>query len=63
MAVLQFPGAMTPLQREAFIKVETEIMQGIAALKAIGVAQGLIVALLHGHALQETRKMLDNAAG
>lgn len=59
--LVQFPGAMTGEQRAAFETLDEEILRMVEACKEVGVAQGLIVALLHAHALQQTQRMIDDA--
>lgn len=54
-------GAMTPERWQAFHALEAALLDGLAAAKEAGVAQGLIVALLHGHAHQQTAAMVDAA--
>lgn len=43
------------------VAFENAIMQAIAQAKECGLAQGLVVALLHAHAQAQTQAMLDNA--
>ena len=54
-------GAMTPARWQAFHALEAALLYGLSEAKAAGVAQGLIVALLHGHAYQQTAAMVDAA--
>lgn len=60
MSVIALPnsGAMTPEQRRVFKAADAAIAAAIDAAKEAGVPQGLIVALLHGHAHQQTAAMM-----
>ena len=56
-----FPGGV--LSREqvsAFNAFAETIAAAINEVKSADVPQGLIVAILHGHAHQETRRMMDD---
>lgn len=57
-----FPGGVvSPVQVAAFNALEAALLDAITAAKDVGVPQGFIVALLHGHALQQTQTMIDRA--
>ncbi len=51
-------GAMTAEQRRVFEATDAAFVAAIQAAKDAGVPQGLIVALLHGHAHQQTAAMM-----
>ncbi len=55
-------GAATPDQARAYRELNAVIADAVDAAKNAGVAQGLIVALLHGLAHRETQTMMDSAA-
>lgn len=59
VVALDGKGAMTAEQVRAFHMADAEIVKAIDAAKAAGVAQGLLVALLHAHAHRQTAVMLD----
>lgn len=52
---------MTPEQRRVFESADMEIVRAINNAKSAGVPQGLIVALLHGHAHWQTAEMMANS--
>jgi len=52
---------MTPEQRRAFEQADVQIVEAINAAKDAGVAQGLIVAMLHGHAHMQTSAMVKDS--
>lgn len=54
-------GAMTPERWKAFHALESAMLGALAEAKDAGVAQGLIVSLLHGHAHMQTAAMVDAA--
>jgi hypothetical protein len=60
MSVVAMPGtgAMTAEQRRTFEATDAAFVAAIQAAKDAGVPQGLIVALLHGHAHQQTAAMM-----
>ena len=60
MSVVAMPGtgAMTAEQRRVFEATDAAFVAAIQAAKDAGVPQGLIVALLHGHAHQQTAAMM-----
>ena len=60
MSVIAMPGtgAMTAEQRRVFEATDAAMVGAITAAKDAGVPQGLIVALLHGHAHQQTAAMM-----
>jgi len=60
MSVASLPGsgALTPEQRRVFEKTDAAMVAAITAAKDAGVPQGLLVALLHGHAHQQTAAMM-----
>jgi hypothetical protein len=60
MSVISMPGtgAMTAEQRRTFEETDAAFVAAIDAAKTAGVPQGLIVALLHGHAHQQTAEMM-----
>ena len=47
-------------QTRAFVLLDEVVTNALNAAKAAGVPQGLIVALMHGHALRETEYMLHD---
>ncbi len=53
-------GVVTRDQQEALITLEATVMQAIQGAQDAGVPQGLIVAVLHGHAHQQTAIMIGN---
>jgi hypothetical protein len=55
-------GAATADQARAYRELNAVIADAVDAAKNAGVAQGLIVALLHGLAHLETQTMMDSAA-
>ena len=58
-----FPGGIvSPAQTEALTAFDAKLVALIVDAKAVGVPQGLIVAVLHGHAHNETQIMIDRAA-
>lgn len=59
---MQGSGAMTPEQTRAFRACDAAMVTALDAAKASGVAQGLLVALLHGHAHRETHAMMYSEA-
>ena len=59
--LLPTDGAMTPERFRAFHRLEALMIEGLEAAKAAGVAQGLIVAILHGHAHAQTASMMQDA--
>ena len=60
MSVIALPnsGLMTAEQRRTFEATDAAFVAAIDAAKEAGVPQGLIVALLHGHAHQQTAAMM-----
>lgn len=55
-----FPGGVvTREQQEELHIADHAIVRAISAMKLAGVPQGLIVALLHGHAHAQTTKMVE----
>jgi hypothetical protein len=62
MTVIAMPGsgAMTAEQRRVFEATDAALVATIDAAKNAGVPQGLIVALLHGHAFQQTAAMMTS---
>ena len=60
MSVISLPGtgAMTFEQRRVFEATDSAMVAAISAAKDAGVPQGLLVALLHGHAHQQTAAMM-----
>ena len=50
----------SPEQTRAFVLLDETVVNALNAAKAAGVPQGLIVAILHGHALQETAQMMGD---
>lgn len=62
VVVIQGSGAMTPDQARAFRECDAVIVVALDAAKHAGVAQGLLVAMLHGHAHRETHEMMYSAA-
>lgn len=55
---LQNSSFMSAEQRRVFDEIDASIVAAINAAKDAGVPQGLIVALLHGHAHQQTSEMM-----
>lgn len=54
-----FPGGLvTREQQDALYACDHAIVAAVMAARNAGVPQGLIVALLHGHAHAETARML-----
>jgi hypothetical protein len=58
VVAIQGIGAMTPDQARAFRECDAALVAALDAAKSAGVAQGLLVALLHGHAHRETHEMM-----
>ncbi len=60
MNVFTIPGSgtMTAEQRRVFEETDAAFVTAIGSAKDAGVPQGLIVALLHGHAYQQTAAMM-----
>lgn len=57
-----FPGGVvSPDQVAAVNDLDACLLMAITSAKDVGVPQGFIVALLHGHAAQETQIMIDRA--
>ncbi len=61
MKVIQaFPGGVFSREQvAAFEAFEAAFLSAIADAKGAGVPQGLIVAILHGHATRETLMMTE----
>lgn len=59
--VLHPGGVVTREQVAAFSAMEAQILESIAAARAAGVPQGLIVAVLHGQAHLHTSLMIGAA--
>ena len=53
-------GMVSPEQQAALIFHDDVISRCISDLKESGMPQGLIVAILHGHALRETINMMSD---
>ncbi len=58
MSLNSFPGQMTAEQLNMYRLTGEKIASAIEQAKSAGVPQGLIVAMLHGHAHVETSKMV-----
>lgn len=55
-----FPGGVvTREQQNELIACDDAILLAVKRAKASGVPQGLIVALLHGHAHAQTARMIE----
>lgn len=63
MSVISLPrtGSITTEQTRAFKEADAAIVAAVHAAKEAGVMQGLIVALLCGHAHQQTAAMMDQS--
>lgn len=61
MSVIAFPmiGVLTAEHRRALEASDAAFVAAIQSAKDAGVPQGLIVALLHGHAHQQTSAMMS----
>ena len=62
VVAMQGSGAMTPEQSREFRACDASVVAALEAAKHAGVAQGLLVALLHGHAHRETHEMMYSEA-
>lgn len=51
-------GIVSKEQQEFFVFADDVIVRTIDDMKASGIPQGLIVALLHGHATSQTIEMM-----
>lgn len=60
IATLYPGGVVSPAQQRAFVSLDSTISQALTEAKNTGVPQGLIVALLHGHAAHETNIMVGD---
>lgn len=58
VSALHGSGAMTPKQLREFRACDAAIAAAVDAAKRAGVSQGLLVALLHGHAHRATAEMV-----
>lgn len=54
-------GIVTREQQEAVNTLDQVLIAAVADAKDAGVPQGFIVALLHGHASQQTNIMIERA--
>lgn len=61
VSVLSPGGVVTREQQRSLAAMESDALGAIAMAKRAGVPQGLIVAMLHAIALQETQAMIDAA--
>ena len=50
---------LSPAINQAVTELDSAIAKAIDAAKTAGLPQGLVVALLHGHAHNETTRMLE----
>lgn len=61
VSVIHPGGVVTRSQQEELTAMEANIIAAVASAKTAGVPQGLIVAVLHAHALIQTTKMIEDA--
>lgn len=57
--IRHFPGGVVTREQQAELHaLEASILQAIQKAKDVGVPQGLIVAIMHAHALLQTTAMI-----
>lgn len=58
---IRTPLNVSPAMHDATRMFELDLLKCIDDAKSMGLPQGIIVALLHAHALQQTQQMIKDA--
>lgn len=61
VAPIRTPLQVSPAMQDATRTFESDLLKCIDDAKSMGLPQGIIVALLHAHALQQTQYLIKDA--